>query len=567
MWGKVSFHRTRKPSGENHPPTDSPVYQSTPRAVSHSRDLSSKALPTLPSGPPNSHFTAHQPEPNPRVASSIYSRDTVVFDHPRQRSISDTYRLSRQYNPPGSDHSYSQGTRSVDISPPDSPITRIRSRSSSRVSPIEDEPPQVSQASGDTPTGSKFASHIPILRKRVDSQPDRLQPMRPPIVNATRWDDFSGERTTGRQGRIGQATPGSVSFETHVSAAPPPSHSSKIFGWGKDQLSSRKKLSEPRNRFYGSDEATPFAPREPWKGQSGRAPTVAPIQEKPRNRSSSRLRLSRSYDRLREMNTPSPVSGIVRPSTVTTIITASTENHKQEPRRNPYDAREAEGNASAVSGNAPPRVDILSGPELSVGLTDLRLAENDVNEPTSRFSVTTYDPTEVGSPTPSPRHSITPSPPPSIIDTASQSSGTPRSVMSRARPVPSTIAPGKRPVRKPTPSEIPLDKALPQNPAELTAQGRIEMLEAKRNDLIRRRTNINTIIHELTQVIQPSSIAYDMAAREEVKKTVTSLNNELAEIKKEEHEIGLKLLRAWKKRADEDFYGQSSSLWVKRVTS
>ena len=129
------------------------------------------------------------------------------------------------------------------------------------------------------------------------------------------------------------------------------------------------------------------------------------------------------------------------------------------------------------------------------------------------------------------------------------------------------MAPGKRPIRKPTPSEVPSEKALPPNPKEMTAQDRIEMLEAKRNDLVRRRMNINTMINELTQVIQPSSVAYDMAAREEVKKTVASLNNELAEIKKEEHDIGLKILRAWKKRENEDVYGQSSSLWVKRVTS
>jgi septal ring factor EnvC (AmiA/AmiB activator) len=101
----------------------------------------------------------------------------------------------------------------------------------------------------------------------------------------------------------------------------------------------------------------------------------------------------------------------------------------------------------------------------------------------------------------------------------------------------------------------------------MTPQGRIDMLEAKRNELVRRKANINTMINELTQVIQPSSIAYDMAAREEVKKTVASLNSELADIQKEEHEVGLKLLRAWKKRDDNDFYGSSSSLWVKRVTS
>ncbi|KAL4873452.1 hypothetical protein BDV12DRAFT_78293 [Aspergillus spectabilis] len=519
------------------------------------------------SNPPSSNLAPYEPDRNARVASSIYSRDTVVFDHHRQRSISDTYQFPPRLEPPSSAHGYSQGTRSVDISPPDSPISQIHSRSSSRVSPIEDEPTPATGSGGARHAESKFASHLPVPRKRVDSQPERNQPTL--STNATRWDDFSGEPTTSNQGRIGQVTPSNVTFETHVSAAPPPSHSSKLFGWGKDQFHSKKKAPENRYRYYPVNEAAPFAPREPWRGQSGRAPMVAPIQERPRNRSSSRLHLSRSNDRLREMDTSSPVTGIM-PSTVITTITAGEENHKPEPRRRPYDAREAQAatpKTSAVSGTAPPRVDLVSGPSLSDSLTDLRFADNDVHEPRSRFSVTTYDPTEVGSATPSPRHSVTPSPPASIIDTASQSSEIARSVMSRARPVPSAITINKRPMRKPTPSEIPSDKALPPNPAEMTAQGRIEMLEAKRNDLSRRRTNIDTIIHELTQVIQPSSIAYDMAAREEVKKTVASLNNELAEIKKEEHEIGLKLVRAWKKREDEDFYGQGGSLWVQRVTS
>ncbi|KAL4915336.1 hypothetical protein BDW62DRAFT_126373 [Aspergillus aurantiobrunneus] len=556
MWGKVPF-RTRKASGESHSSKDPRIYQSPP-SVAQNRDLSAKALPTLPSGPSGSHFTAHQPEPNSRTASSIYSRDTVVFDSHRQRSISDTYHFHPQLHPPSSADAHSQGTRSVDISPPDSPIGRALSRDSSRVSPIEDEPMEAT----DGGAGGKFASHIPVLRKRVDPQPEQLKPS--PKANATRWDDFSGEPTTSKQGRVGQVTPSSVSFETHVSAAPPPSYSSKILGWGKEQL---KKTAESRNRTY-SNEASRFAPREPWRGQSGRAVMVNPIQEKPRTRSSSLLRLSKSNDRLREMDTPSPVTSIGSGITTTTI-TAGEQNHKQRPREKRYDAREAETNknASAVSGSAPPRVDLVSGPGLSESLTDLTLADDDVKQPASRFSVTTYNPTEAGSPTASLRNSITPSPPASIPETASQSGDNARSVMSRARPVPSAFAPGKRPIRKPTPSEGPSDKALPSNPVEMTAQDRIEMLEAKRNDLVRRRMNINTIIHELTQVIQPSSIAYDMAAREEVKKTVTSLNNELAEIKKEEHDIGLKILRAWKKRENEDIYGQSTSLWVKRVTS
>ncbi|KAL4885082.1 hypothetical protein BJY04DRAFT_159361 [Aspergillus karnatakaensis] len=568
MWGKVSFHRSRKPSIENPPPIDTQVYQPAPLSVPRSRNLSAKALPTLPT-----NLTPHQPDSNARVASSIYSRDTVVLDHHRQRSISDTYQLAPRLEPPSSAHGYSQGTRSVDISPPDSPISQIRSRSSSRVSPIEDEDIQTVGPGATGHLDSKFASNIPVYRKRVDSQPERPQPTPPaPRTNATRWDDYSGEPTRSNQGRIGQVTPSNVSFQTHVSAAPSstPSHNSKLFGWGKEQFHSKKKVPEIRDRYYPVNEATLSSPREPWRGQSGRAPMVAPIQEKPRNRSSSRLQSSRSNDRFGEMNTLASVAGIMMPSTITTI-TAGEANRKPEHRKRPHDGREAHAVAtrktSAVSGSAPPRVDLVSGPSLSDSLTDLRLAGEDDNEPKSRFSVTTYNPTEPGSRASSPQRSITPSPPASIIETASQSSDTARSIMSRSRPVPSTIVLNKRPIRKPTPSEIPSNKALPPNPAEMTAQGRIEMLEAKRNDLGRRRTNIDTIIHELTQVIQPSSIAYDMAAREEVKKTVASLNNELAEIKREEHEIGLKLVRAWKKREDEDFYGQGGSLWVQRVTS
>jgi prefoldin subunit 5 len=106
---------------------------------------------------------------------------------------------------------------------------------------------------------------------------------------------------------------------------------------------------------------------------------------------------------------------------------------------------------------------------------------------------------------------------------------------------------------------------LPLAPAEIKYQSRVDMLEAKREELRRRRININSIIDELTQVV-PTSRAYDLAARNEIKKTVASLNDELAEINREDHELGLKILRAWKKRDEECVYESGSSLWVKRVT-
>lgn len=104
-------------------------------------------------------------------------------------------------------------------------------------------------------------------------------------------------------------------------------------------------------------------------------------------------------------------------------------------------------------------------------------------------------------------------------------------------------------------------------PIEVKYQSRIDMLEAKREELKRRRISINAIIHELTQAVQPTSTVYDLAARNEIKKTVSSLNDELAEINKEEHDLGLKILRAWKKRDEECVYESGSSLWVKRMTS
>lgn len=134
------------------------------------------------------------------------------------------------------------------------------------------------------------------------------------------------------------------------------------------------------------------------------------------------------------------------------------------------------------------------------------------------------------------------------------------------------MAPGKKPVRKPTPSQAAEDaasKGLPVEPPQEQQQpkDRIEALEERQNTLIRRKTNITTIIDELNLVFQPTSTAYDMTAREEVKKTIGGLNNELSEIRREEHEIGLKLLRAWKKRDEQDLYGGGTGLWVKRVTS
>ena len=129
----------------------------------------------------------------------------------------------------------------------------------------------------------------------------------------------------------------------------------------------------------------------------------------------------------------------------------------------------------------------------------------------------------------------------------------------------------KKPVRKPTPSEVTqkptLNDQKPIDDQPKDPVSRIESLEAKRNELAKRRHNLETVIHELTRVIQPGSFVYDAAAKAEVKKSVQSIENEIAEIKREEHELGLKVARAWRRLDEKENNGDGSNLWIKRVTS
>ena len=185
------------------------------------------------------------------------------------------------------------------------------------------------------------------------------------------------------------------------------------------------------------------------------------------------------------------------------------------------------------------------------------------DQPQSRFSATTVATTVYDN-----------SPPqtPEMGSNVSSSTTTPTSILNRKRPV----APAGIVRRKPTPSDMPLgtsnaitkknSKSLPKPPPEAQALDPIQALRAKQDVLRRRRRNLESVINELTNVVQPSSIAYDRASRAEIKKTVAGLEKELAEVVKDEHETGLKLHRAWKRHDDfADF--EPTSFWVRRVTT
>ena len=152
---------------------------------------------------------------------------------------------------------------------------------------------------------------------------------------------------------------------------------------------------------------------------------------------------------------------------------------------------------------------------------------------------------------------------------------TPNSILNRKRPVaPAGTINSKVTARKPTPSKLGTPKETPENkrkplpksPPEVEATSRISSLQARLENLHQRKGNLQTVIHELTNVVQPSSLAYDKSSRQEIKRTVEGLRRELAEVVKDEHDTGLKLHRALK-RDDEFAAYEPTSIWVRRVTS
>ncbi|KAL8850335.1 MAG: hypothetical protein Q9221_004750 [Calogaya cf. arnoldii] len=512
--------------------------------------------------------------------------------------------------------------QSHDVSPPESLSrhdgTQNHSRRSSpNVSPVTDtSSPIVERPS----VNGKPSSGIPVLKKtqRFGSAGNMWTNWRgkgaevsssnggssPP--KETRWDDYSGERTTSEKGKPGQVDPRSVPFDAKPGHLTP----SQTFGTTTTISGGNEPLRRKKVPVRDGD----FAPavREEWKGASGRHKIINPLMDKPLPPGKSAVfptgsrRLSKSPDeQTRTRDVISPTSGLAlfpisdestptrdkfrQPSIVVdenmsidppspanapspfSIVTAL--DHPIESGQNglaPEDKRSPLARHPSTE-EMKLKPEPLT-PEATPNSSREGHSPNGMNEnfrsnfeqmdlkpqPQSRFSATTYAPTVYDSPpaTPETNHE-NPLPTP------------PFSILNRKRPVPVAGIPNKR---KPTPSEVEQardrrqSKTLPKSPPEMEAQDLVASLQASLDNLRRRKNNVNTVLHELTNVVQPSSIAYDLAARKEVKRTVDGLNRELAEIMKEEHETGLKLHRAWKRQDNSSAY-EPTTLWVRRVTT
>ncbi|OJD40447.1 uncharacterized protein BKCO1_1000591 [Diplodia corticola] len=92
---------------------------------------------------------------------------------------------------------------------------------------------------------------------------------------------------------------------------------------------------------------------------------------------------------------------------------------------------------------------------------------------------------------------------------------------------------------------------------------------AQLDDLALRRANINRVVKDLTTLPDLNNpLSVDIATRRANERKVKAMQDELAEIAAQEHEIGMKLHRARKKAEREEGYdGGTTALWVRRVTN
>ena len=506
-----------------------------------------------------------------------------------------------------------------DVSPPESRGANDGSlpangRGSPDVSPITDP---ASTPAESIPTQRPYNSQIPVSKKpQMFGGAGSLfsRKVRPPPLTSsdrdsastavTRWDDFSGERTIGEKGKPASTSPDAVRRDVELK-----------YGRRQQSLGNSVEISGPNPRVSSKGPWVPVG----WKGAGGRHPIVNPMLDKPLPPGKSPSypagshQRAASQDQRADKDLPKPAENVDAPSrperrqvsaplrtdrprnemehhptTEKDFSTVTTVRARQQPtppadsplsRLSPDDTRSPlarnpsnDGMEAKRPGNppslAPPnrRVceDIVTPYKPPVANFQALDAEN---QPKSRFSATTYATTVYDSP---------PTTPDMTHDTPEASPAS--SILDRKRPVPPAgVLSSKVAARKPTPSQLSsmtkseqgntrFSKTLPKEPPEEKAVSRMETLQAKLDALRRRRGNLQTVIYELTNVVQPSSIAYDMASRQEIKKTVDGFQKELAEVVKEEHETGLKLHRAWKRHDDSTAY-EPTHLWVRRVTS
>ena len=186
--------------------------------------------------------------------------------------------------------------------------------------------------------------------------------------------------------------------------------------------------------------------------------------------------------------------------------------------------------------------------------------------PGSRFSWSTQNTLVTQQNAAAPEHLNTPQNP--NLFSAAPSPHSP--IISRRRPIPGPNS-GNTIKRKPAPSETgeiaspagTPGKELPLSPPAMESIDIITGLQAQIDELEHRRMNLQKVIHSLAALQPQNPVVQDLAKRRETRRKIERLETEVADVRSQQHQLGLRLHRALKKRDQE----APTGLWVRRVTS
>jgi len=420
-----------------------------------------------------------------------------------------------------------------------------------------------------------------------------------------RWDPYSGEITTSDKGKPQSVKPGQFSppHLRSTQGSAPLGNESSVTAAQKNNTSfgDRVRRLNPKNNP---------AERPEWKGATGRVTLVSPVTDQP---SIPPLSIPRKSSKrvTSPVSALSPVSGggetVAMPAQqsgvdpITTIVLNSGENSPQvfhspttiNPNLDLPAPLQVPGNKnSAIRGNLPTEVNHAALTrnvstiernfrEAFKGLSFNNPAADPYDQPPSRFSVTTYAPSEKSSARPSidtSEQPPLPTPPPEFT-----SQNEPSSILNRKRPLVVTTpkATTRKAINSPSSpifismsSSIPTKRAsnvaktLPQTPAEAESLDLISSLDAQLDNLAHRRRQIERSIRQMTEMMPTDNITLTIEVRrkrEAEKEKIEKLREEEADVRRQEHELGLKLHRAYK-RKDKDAEYELTGLWVRRVT-
>ncbi|CZR61667.1 uncharacterized protein PAC_11564 [Phialocephala subalpina] len=581
-------------------------------------------------------FSNSNPPPPPVHRDSKFRPASSIYSQPSPNPITTRFQ-----------NSYADYTQE-EVSPPSSPeYDRPNHRSQQHepdVSPI-DEMPDVSRLGFGRPPsrpGSSSkppSSNIPVLRREkrrnqiaaaANNLVTRKEVGDSPkgrIAHDPRWDPYTGEITTSDRGKPQSAKPGQF---TAPGLRPVHKETGIALGNESNVTSGAKAHTSfgDRVRRLKSNNTSPTE-QPPWRGATGRTTLVSPVKDQydiaPLNipRKSSKRVASPTSGSQSGASTPVTIirsgDGETSPAsaqmperidpTIRTVLSNSGQNSPRvvespvtitpDPVVAPLSAatRLARGNTDPVRPQPPSgfeREDTLAGIERNfreaihrVG-TPKEEEQDPYEQPPSRFSVSTYAPSQYtqGTPRPSDDYDRPPMPTPPTSYAFEQ----PSSILDRKRPpiggVPnisrkavnpsspvfismsSSLAHQKN--RQSTASNLTTSTAknLPMTPSESSSHDLVSQLQAQLDNLAHRRTNIERSIRQMTELMPKDhlTLTEEVRAKREIEKMkVEQLRVEEADVRREEHDIGLRLHRAWKRRDKEAVY-EPTGLWVRRVT-